>query len=202
MARLAATTLCLIILSLSRQAHGQSPEGQKETKVGSPQEVQEIQELKEISDVTPSRSGAGGAVLIGRLHPAVVHFPIGWVFLALLIEILSLVTKKPEFSSAGFFLQCLAALSFIPAATTGWLRASAMGTNPEFLALMVPHRNLNLAAGALFFLAVALRIAGRRGWGGHLRIVNLVLIAISTALMLFAGHLGGKMVFGTEYLPF
>jgi uncharacterized membrane protein len=202
MARIAATALCLVILSLSPQARGQSPVGSKKTNAGPPQEVQDIEEVQVVSELAPAGSQASGLVLLGRMHPAVVHFPIAWVFLALLIETLSLITKRPEFSAAGFFVQCLAALSFIPAATSGWVRASAMGTNPEFLRLMVPHRNLNLAAGAIFFLAVALRIAGRNRWEGCLRLVNLALIAISTAFLMYAGHLGGKMVFGTEYLPF
>jgi uncharacterized membrane protein len=202
MARIAATALCLVILSLSAQARGQNPEESKKTGAAHPQEVQDIKEVQEVSELAPAGSPASGTVLFGRMHPAVVHFPIAWVFLALLIEALSLRTKKPEWSATGFFVQCLAALSFIPAATTGWLRASAMGTNPEFLSLMVPHRNLNLAAGAVFSLAVALRIARRNRWEGHLRSVNLALIAISTAFLMYAGHLGGKMVFGTEYLPF
>lgn len=202
MARIAATALCLAILSLSPQAWGQNQEGSGKAKAGPPQEIQDIQEVQEVGELASARPGANVTVLFGRMHPAIVHFPIAWVFLGLLIETLSLFKKKPEWSTAGFFVQCLAALSFIPAATTGWLRASAMGTNPEFLSLMVPHRNLNLAAGVILLIAVVLRIAGRNRWEGHLRNANLTLLAVSSACLMFAGHLGGKMVFGTGYLPF
>jgi uncharacterized membrane protein len=202
MGRIAPALLCLLALSFPWQAQAQNPEPRKPAKAGAVQEVQEIQEVKEVSEVSNAPAGATSTALIGRMHPAIVHFPIAWISLALLLEILFLITKKPDGLGIGLFIQVLAALSFVPAAITGLLRASAMGSSPEFLALMVPHRNLNLAAGALFFLAVALRIARRNQWNGRIRGLSLALIALATMLLMIAGHLGGKMVFGAEFLSF
>jgi hypothetical protein len=90
----------------------------------------------------------------------------------------------------------------LPAVATGLLRASSMGNDPEALSLMSQHRNLNLAAGVLCFAALPLRLrqAGRPGFRPSW--LGLLLTGAAAVLVLVAGHLGGKMVFGPKYLPF
>jgi uncharacterized membrane protein len=137
------------------------------------------------------------------MHPALVHFPIAWVFLLLLLEAWALLARRDDLHRAGLPLLVLACVSFVPAALTGFLRASAMGNDPEFRALMIPHRNMNIAAGAACLAALVLRARrGNAAGGAKARWPYLLLVGTGAALLLAAGHLGGKLVFGPGYLPF
>jgi uncharacterized membrane protein len=168
---------------------------------GKGEEPVQVQDVQEVSAVeTPA--APTGAALIGRMHPALVHFPIAWVSLLLLVELTAMVTGREELAKAGTLVLLLACLSFVPAAVTGFLRAGSIGESPEFLSLMVPHRNLNIAAGIVCLAALGLRVASRNSPGGGTRWLYLLLVATSAGLLFFAGHLGGKMVFGPQYLPF
>jgi uncharacterized membrane protein len=162
----------------------------------------EVEEIQDVTPVEPAAHASAGS-LIGRLHPAVVHFPIAWVLLLVLVETAATITARDDLSRAGFALLVLACLSFVPAGVTGFLRAAAMGSDPELKSLMLPHRNLNIAAAVACFAALALRTGLRdRFVSRHLRVSYLLLLAGSAALLSLAGHLGGKMVFGSDFLPF
>ena len=63
--------------------------------------------------------------LAGRLHPAVVHFPIALILVAAAAETVSAVRRARRPSTLG--LQCLSlgALAAIVAAALGWIGADA-----------------------------------------------------------------------------
>ena len=193
----AVLVCCGVTPSLTATEQSGSKPSQAD-KAGQPAPIEEVQEVAPVespSDSTTSR-------LLGRLHPALVHFPIAWVFLLLIVEITALSIGREEWSRAGFFILILASLSFIPAVATGFLRADLMKNDLEFRALMVPHRNLNIAAGIICLAALALRASLRKRFAGKVRGLYLLLLACCAVLLFIAGHLGGKMVFGADYLPF
>jgi len=81
--------------------------------------IEEIQDVAAV-EVTPAAQ-PGLMQLVGRIHPAVIHFPIAWLTLLLLIETVALFTGKAEWSKFGLYVLILTLLSFIPAVTTGWI---------------------------------------------------------------------------------
>lgn len=182
-------------------ADGPQPGGKTEPpgEAGEPVQADEVQEV----DPVEPASGQAGLALLGRMHPALVHFPIAWVFLLVLLEIAALLTRRDDLYRAGLPLIALACLSFVPAAATGFLRVASMGNDPEFRALMVPHRNMNIAAGLACLAALVIRVRlGRSLVGSKARWPYLLLVGCAGVLLLVAGHLGGKLVFGRGYLPF
>lgn len=177
---------------------------QPDGKTQPPGKTAEPAPIEEVQEVTAVETAArpAGLDLLGRMHPALVHFPIGWLVLLVLAEAAARFAGREEWGKVGLPLLVLVCLSFIPAALTGLLRAASMGNDPEFRALMVPHRNMNIAAGVLCLAALLLRLRRRNqspvkpGWS------YLLLVVAAAALVLVSGHLGGKMVFGSNYLPF
>ena len=167
-------------------------------KGADPAEIEEVQDVSAVEP--PGRPSALG--LLGRFHPALIHFPIAWVFLLQLVETIALINRREEWRRMSLFVLILACLSFIPAAATGFLRAASVGSDPEFRSLMVTHRNMNVAAALLCMGALALRLGLPRQFASRLRWLYLLLLSVCAVLLLVAGHLGGKMVFGQGYLPF
>jgi hypothetical protein len=100
------------------------------------------------------------------------------------------------------YLHFLAMLSFVPAAVTGFILAAHGGTEPEFLSLMIPHRNLNLAGAVLCLLSLIIRIRAGKNPNGPMRMTVLLLILSGTSAVLIASHYGGEMVYGEGFLPF
>lgn len=162
--------------------------------------------IEEIQDVTPVEvtpaTPPGLMELVGRIHPAVIHFPIAWLTLLLLIETVALFTGKPEWSRFGLYVLILTLLSFVPAVTSGWILSKSQGSDPDFIKLMTLHRNINISVALICVIAFILRLARAEKLQGRARLPYFLLILVSTALIMFSGHLGGKMVFGENYLPF
>ena len=141
--------------------------------------------------------------LIGRLHPSLVHFPIAWLLLVLLVDAGTFFFSRRTWEKAGLLLLSAAAVSFVPAIATGLIRHSTHGeTDQESLALILLDRNLMLAAAAACVLAFGIRIWRRKQLAGGIKALYLALIVTACALIALGGHLGGKVVFGPDYLPF
>jgi len=67
---------------------------------------------------------------------------------------------------------------------------------------MVKHRTLNLSVATLAAIALVLRFSRRNQLDGPWRIVYLGLVFAATGLVLVAADLGGRMVYGPNFLPF
>ena len=195
---LVVMSLILIALELLAAQTRRASPGQKPALPTEPMAIQEVQEVSavEVAD-SPTMMD-----LAGRLHPALVHFPIGWIVLLLLVEIIATATGREEWTRAGSLLLMGVLVSMLPAMVTGFLRASSLGGDPDVLELVTTHRNLNLASGLICLLALAIRCAWRNCLNAKRRGIYLFLLCVATLTMLLAGHFGGKMVFGKDYLPF
>jgi len=193
------TALLLVCPARNAEAQaGGAKDPKRAVQAAEPEPIEEIQEVTAVQ--APAHPTLPD--LIGRFHSAMVHFPIAWMVLLAAVELLALRAGGAAWDRAGMLLTVAAAASFVPAAVTGFLRAPALGTDPEFLGLMTLHRNLNLAAGSACLAALALRISWRKDFRGGRRWLCFLLVALSTFLVLLAGHQGGKMVFGKNFLPF
>jgi len=159
----------------------------------SPVEVVEVSLDDEVEDQL------GLIAIVGRMHPAVVHFPIAWLLLLSLVDFLALGLGLEELRKYGPYLLGLTILSFCPAATSGFLNYAEYG-EPNTLAGL--HRNLMLTAVGLCAVGLVLRLLGRNRLDGALKWVYLGLLGAAALTVSVGGHLGGKLVFGEDYLPF
>lgn len=170
-------------------------------------EVEELDETKIEVVKTPKSPGPGSkrkslslSRLIGHLHPALVHFPIAWLVLLVLFELYLVSARRSDLDNWGLALGVLTLLAFAAAVTTGLILGD--GAKGRHLAAVVRHRNVELFALGALLVALGLRLARRRAFEGALRWVYLAILFAATGLCLYGGHLGGKMVFGNNYLPF
>jgi uncharacterized membrane protein len=162
------------------------------------------EQILDVQTVAPgeiSGKPAGLGDLVGRLHPALVHFPIAWLVALALVDFVGLVRRREAWQRAGIFVLAGTVLSLLPTAATGLLRAANMEFDANLHALLVVHRTLNFVVAGLLLVAFALRLARRNRLDGWWRLGYLALVFAATCAVLVAADFGGRMVYGPDYLP-
>lgn len=129
--------------------------------------------------------------LIGRLHPLLVHLPIGIILLAILLQVLS---SRPAYAGtkpAADLSLLVGVGSAVFSCVTGWLLSQSGDYDP---ALVVVHQwlaiSLTVISAGMYF-ALRRRPVGRRG---------LVGMGIVLVLLILTGHWGGSLTHGPGYL--
>ena len=129
-------------------------------------------------------------LFLGRLHPLLVHLPIGMLAVLASLELAALLPRfKNAAASAGFILALATPLAVVTA-VCGWLLSLAGGYDPQLLAW---HKWLGTvtAAGCV--------IAGILFWRGE-KTAYRVSLFVTAGVLLAAGHLGGSLTHGSDYL--
>jgi uncharacterized membrane protein len=172
----------------------------------SPQPSDEAEEVTTVSEVPVLASSQGNSPgffgTLGRMHPAVAHLPIGWLFFLLLIDLGAYLLDRPVFEKVGIYVLAGTVLSFIPGIVSGFLRAQELTGSAAFPPTMALHRNLIMGMASVCTLALFIRLLGHNQVRGFWKWTYLCLVTTACVLIGFAGHLGGKMVFGENFLPF
>ncbi len=132
---------------------------------------------------------------LGRFHPLVLHLPIGALLLLGLLEALHMVRKGWNLDVACRVVLWASVLSAVPAVLAGFLLASGGGYGE---ALLARHQWLGWATALLaVWLLYVRRVSVLRP-----RIIWLYrpLLVINVALLSLAGHFGGSLTHGSDYL--
>lgn len=126
---------------------------------------------------------------VGRMHPLVVHLPIGMLVLLAVIELAGWRCEKRRLPAAVRTVMLLVAVvSAALAAGCGWLLARDGGYDETLLAR---HRWLGVGTAGLACVLLLVR-----RWS---RVYGMTLVATVAALAL-AGHDGGSLTHGRGYL--
>jgi uncharacterized membrane protein len=134
---------------------------------------------------------------IGRLHPLLIHFPIALVIAAALAEIAAIVTRKGDWRTVAVGNVRAGAVFALVATIAGW--RLALSPEMELSPLLEWHRWLGTAA-TVAALAAALTTGGvHRQSALRVRIYRIALFAAGT-LVAVAGHFGGLLVWGANFL--
>jgi len=129
--------------------------------------------------------------LIGRLHPLLVHLPIGILLLAMVLEALSARASYAGLKPAADLSLLLGACSAVLSCCTGWLLSQ---TGDYDAGLVVVHQWLAISLTAVS-IGLYFVLRGRpAGWrGGALMMMVLILLILT-------GHWGGSLTHGPGYL--
>jgi mono/diheme cytochrome c family protein len=135
---------------------------------------------------------------LGPFHMLVLHYPIGFLTLTVLLEARALLRPGPETRRAVAFALPLTVLTAALTAALGWLRAG----NGEFDARLLNwHRIFGLAMLALVAGAWVLHRAFQRTPEGvPFRYGYRGLLLASFLSLGLAGHYGGSMTHGSGFL--
>jgi len=132
-------------------------------------------------------------LLIGRIHPVLVHFPIGLVLAAAAAELIAIHRRRPAWHTVAVANVRAGAAMGVLTAVAGWVLASAPFVEPT--RLLSWHGRMGVAAavaavGAALFSTWP-RVPSRRSV-----FVYRAALFGAAALVAIAGHLGGMLVWG------
>lgn len=128
---------------------------------------------------------------LGRWHNLIVHFPIALLSVALLLEVWSMIRRKPVVASATRVLIAFGALSAAAAAGLGWLAMGFDFTQDDWI-----HRSHRTVGTIIPVLALATwwareRFAAGESWRG--RAGYRALLLLTGLAVAVNGFLGGSM---------
>ncbi len=143
------------------------------------------------------RAVGGFFVRLGRLHPAIVHFPIALILMVALAEFMNFLRPSSLYDQAARFMLLMAALTAPPTAALGWLFAQGETyVDPEAFYLWW-HQFLGICVVPLVLLAFFLRWScGTSTTGRRAYVIDLVLLTIIVAV---TGHFGGTLTHGVGH---
>lgn len=128
---------------------------------------------------------------LGRLHPLIVHLPIGFLLLTLGFHWLVWRGKYAAYRELLPVLWLISCLSAVLACLAGWLLSLSGGYSEEALNL---HMYLGLA---LALASAAIYLLVKKGAAARLQISGVALVAL---LLMATGHWGGNLTHGEDYL--
>ena len=130
---------------------------------------------------------------LGRLHPAIVHFPIAFFPAALLAAIVG--RRRPAFAAPVHFLVVAGGIVAPIATIAGWF--GGIGAEPD--QILTYHRWLGVAIG---IAGAGLGVwAWKRPWED--RGAGMILaLTVMTAAIAVQGFLGAAITHGMEHLMF
>jgi len=130
-------------------------------------------------------------IFLGRLHPLIVHLPIGVLILLALLEVAGCLPRVPKLSDGVRTLILLVgACSAAFAALFGWWLARDGGYDPT---LLFRHRYLGVATAVLACVLLGVHLL-------HWRRTYAVTGVLTVVALSLAGHLGGSLTHGEDYL--
>lgn len=132
--------------------------------------------------------------LLGRLHPIIVHLPIGFIILGLLLRWYD--RKRNEFDYAISLIFLWGGFSAILACITGYSQYLGEGYTFETVKW---HLWLGIAT-AIFSFLMYFRIEKTKKFEWVQTVPALVMTLLMFILISFTGHLGGTITHGEDYL--
>jgi uncharacterized membrane protein len=130
------------------------------------------------------------AIRMHEIHPAVVHFPLTLLPLAIGVDIAERLTGRRVWRKVGRAAMPMAAVGASVAAIAGLIAQEEVTADGRAGELMVTHRTLNLAGTGLTVALAIWRVSERRPSASY-----MVAGIATLAAMGYSAYLGSKMVY-------
>ena len=138
--------------------------------------------------------------LLGRLHPLVVHFPIGLLTTAALIEALHLVRRRTVPSEPGMYCLAFGVAGAVVSAALGTLNAAQETVGGAAATTLERHQTMGWIAVMAAVAALGAGQVARRHGSMRSLVAYVALVFLTGAAVGATGHLGGELVYGSQYI--
>lgn len=136
-----------------------------------------------------------GLTSVLSIHPLLVHFPLGLLPVALLLQLLGLRRERETWSGHARVCLYLGTLGAIFAVAAGFLAANDLGHNAPGHDLVHTHRNITIGAT---LLAIGTSVLARRRGARPAARDRAVAIglAVTTTVLALGADRGANLVYG------
>lgn len=138
-------------------------------------------------------------LLIGRLHPMLVHFPIALILLAAAIEVVRIKWDRQSLASMVAMLLATGAVGSLAASATGWIFARDFYPPPSERWLLEQHRWMGVTTTVLAGIAATAAYRWRFALAGKARWIRSGLIWLAALAVAATAHFGALMVWGMDF---
>jgi uncharacterized membrane protein len=147
---------------------------------------------------------AGFSALMGHLHAALVHLPIAWVMLWAGLEVASMAFAGAFWGHGALVLGVITLASYGPAVLTGLCRFDELASASKGYEVgeAMLHRNLIFVGAGLCAVSLFIRLLNARWPNAFFKTLSLLGAVSALIVTGFSAHLGGRMVYGADFLPF
>jgi len=129
------------------------------------------------------------AFFIGRFHPIILHLPIGGLIALFVMEIINSYRPQLNLDSACSILLWFSVVTVIPSAVLGFILASSGNYDDELLNL---HKWLGWLTALVCVWLLYFNSKSKK--------IYKVLLYANVIFLLVAGHFGGQLTHGKDYL--
>jgi uncharacterized membrane protein/mono/diheme cytochrome c family protein len=135
-------------------------------------------------------------LFLGRLHPLAVHFPIGLLVTALLLEALSLNGKRSGLRQGINWMVYLGSIFSVLSAFLGWLLSTFDNYTGELLDL---HKNLGILTAVLASITAFILFKTEKNKISNYIFYRISLL-ITVVILSITGHFGANLTHGEDFL--
>jgi uncharacterized membrane protein len=128
--------------------------------------------------------------VFGRLHPLVLHLPLGLLTALAVLEFGAMVLRRPVPRGPVLALACVCGVTALLAALSGLVLAGEPGYEGETVG---DHKIAGIVLGVLCVLIAPLAMLSRR-------MPFRIVLALALAAAFPAGHLGGELTHGEGFV--
>lgn len=136
---------------------------------------------------------------LGKFHPMAIHFPIALIMVALLAEILAIITQNQFFPQAARFNISLAAIGVLVATLLGWAAGAFAQFQGELSQVLILHRWIGTITAVWILLTFGFSEMSHRTDKDKWQRIYKVFLLIGTILIGITAHFGGSLVYGIGY---
>jgi uncharacterized membrane protein/nitrite reductase/ring-hydroxylating ferredoxin subunit len=135
-----------------------------------------------------------GKPLRHPIHPMLVHFPIGFFILSLLLDLATLLFPDTSYLiRASFYAMLFGVITALLAAVFGFVDYSDIRNDHPGKRTATAHMTLNLLVVAVYGINLGMRLSALGD--SKISVAPLILSLIGVGLLSASGYLGGKLVY-------
>jgi uncharacterized membrane protein/nitrite reductase/ring-hydroxylating ferredoxin subunit len=128
------------------------------------------------------------------IHPMLVHFPIGFFILSLLLDLATLLfPAAPFLLRSSFYAMLFGVITALLAAVPGFVDYTDIRSDQPGKRIATAHMTLNLLVVAVYGIDLGLRSSTLGDF--KVSAAPLILSLVGVGLLSISGYLGGKLVY-------
>ncbi len=130
-------------------------------------------------------------IFFAKLHPMIVHFPMGLLVSGVVFEIYGVLRNDEVAETAGRFNIRFGFWCLFPVLLVGFLGMISLENTEKFRDFLSSHLKFAFTTAGVFISAMLVSRYLRQPWG---RVLYLLIIATGGICVLTTGYFGGELV--------